>query len=371
MAPVTPPNPLPPDENVNPILLGVSGVLIFFVVFTTSIRLYVRFALRHLGWDDYLMGIVASLGIVRYGVQCAQGNSGNGRHRWYISTEEYVNNSMLGWFAQILLFASICLLKCSIMLLLLRIKDSSRLKYFLWSVMAGLVITNFGVIIILLAECDPVEAYWTGNGVCWDAKIRIYSIYLTISHSATGFGIARAASLGLVTNDLSLTAIWSNLELYLGIIAGNLALSRSLWFYFFGEKQLPSSHPSAYGNSSHRSRTAYNNGSRLHGDNGGNTDTFIRSERRPSLSKSDHSDIPLEPGIQKRTEFWILEEDVDSSDNHDAPATRRTTRQASLPDDEKTRTRGLGHGTLAGLSLPTVKAYMHTEYPQCGAGQLA
>lgn len=186
MAPVTPPNPLPPDENVNPILLGVSGVLIFFVIFTTSIRLYVRFALRHLGWDDYLMGIVASLGVVRYGVQCAQGNSGNGRHRWYISTEEYVNNSMLGWFAQILLFASICLLKCSIMLLLLRIKDSSRLKYFLWSVMAGLVITNFGVIIILLAECDPVDAYWTGNGVCWDAKIRIYSIYLTICKSGRG-----------------------------------------------------------------------------------------------------------------------------------------------------------------------------------------
>ncbi|KAL2878379.1 hypothetical protein SGCOL_006350 [Colletotrichum sp. CLE4] len=180
MAPVTPPNPLPPDENVNPILLGVSGVLVFFVVITTSIRLYVRFSLRHLGWDDYLMGIVASLGIVRYGVQCAQGNTGNGKHRWYISTEEYVNNNMLGWFAQILLFASICLLKCSIMLLLLRIKDSSRLKYFLWSVMAGLVITNFGVIIILLAECDPVNAYWTGNGVCWEAKIRIYSIYLTI-----------------------------------------------------------------------------------------------------------------------------------------------------------------------------------------------
>lgn len=180
MAPVTPPNPLPPDENVNPTLLAISGVLIFFVIFTTTLRLYVRFSLRHLGWDDYLMAITASLGIVRYGVQCAQGATGNGRHRWYISSEEYVNNNMLGWFGQILLFASVCLLKCSIMLLLLRIKDSSRMKYFLWTVMGGLVITNFGVIIILLAECDPVEAYWTGVGKCWDAKIRIYAIYLTI-----------------------------------------------------------------------------------------------------------------------------------------------------------------------------------------------
>ncbi|KAJ5020135.1 hypothetical protein K4K57_003548 [Colletotrichum sp. SAR 10_99] len=355
MAPVTPPNPLPPDENVNPTLLAISGVLIFFVIFTTTLRLYVRFSLRHLGWDDYLMAITASLGIVRYGVQCAQGATGNGRHRWYISSEEYVNNNMLGWFGQILLFASVCLLKCSIMLLLLRIKDSSRMKYFLWTVMGGLVITNFGVIIILLAECDPVEAYWTGVGKCWDAKIRIYAIYLTISYSvltdllcsflplavvwqvriplttkisvgglmslgliATGFGIARAASLGLVTNDLSyvyaVTAIWSNLELYLGIIAGNLALSRSIFFYFFGEKQ-PQSHPSGYASNSYansQTRSAYLN-SRLRGDNAGpgGTDTYIRSERRPSV-KSDHSEIPLEPGIQKRTEFWVSEEDVES-----------------------------------------------------------
>ncbi|KAF6798147.1 integral membrane protein [Colletotrichum sojae] len=350
-----------PDENVNPILLGISGVLLFFVIFTTALRLYVRFALRHSGWDDYTMAVTAGLGIIRYGVQWAQGASGNGRHRWFISHEEYIHNNMLGWFGQILLFASICLLKCSIMLLLLRIKDSSRLKYGLWAVMGGLVVTNFGVIIILLAECDPVEAYWTGVGQCWNAKVRIYAIYLTISYSvltdllcsflplvvvwqvriplttklsvgglmslgliATGFGIARAASLGLVTTDLSyvyaVTAIWSNLELYLGIIAANLALSRSIFFYFFGEKPPPST-PSNYANSyaNSQARSAYLN-SRLRGDaTGGPADTYIHSDRRPSLSKSDHSDIPLEPGIQKRTEFWISEEEADS----DASAGRR------------------------------------------------
>lgn len=179
MAPAAAP-PSGPDENVNPVLLSISGVLLFFVILTTALRLYVRFALRHSGWDDYTMAITAALGIIRYGVQCAQGATGNGRHRWFISTEEYVRNNMLGWFGQILLFSSICLLKCSIMLLLLRIKDSSRLKYWLWGVMGGLVVTNFGVIIILLAECDPVEAYWTGVGQCWDAKIRIYAIYITI-----------------------------------------------------------------------------------------------------------------------------------------------------------------------------------------------
>lgn len=180
MASLAPPNPLPPDENVNPTLLGISGSLIGFVVITSVLRLWTRFRLRSLGWDDYTMAVVAVLAVARFGVQVAQGTFGNGRHRWYLEKEDYITNNMLGWFAQILLFASICLLKCSIMLLLLRIKDSRKLKITLYSIMAGLVVTNFGCIIILLAECDPVSAYWTGVGKCWPAKIRIYSIYLTI-----------------------------------------------------------------------------------------------------------------------------------------------------------------------------------------------
>ncbi|KAF5534570.1 integral membrane protein [Fusarium napiforme] len=184
MASVQPPNPLPPDQNVGPILLGISGTCLALVIITTSVRIWVRTALRSSGWDDYTIVIVTLLGIARYGVQVGQVSIGNGRHRWYIEPEDYVQNNKLGWVAQILLFASICLLKISILLLLLRIKDSRRVR-------------------------------------------------------ATGFGIARATSLGVVTSDLSwvyaITAIWSNLELYLGIVGANLALSRSIFAYFFRE----------------------------------------------------------------------------------------------------------------------------------------
>ncbi|KAF9775900.1 hypothetical protein IL306_005968 [Fusarium sp. DS 682] len=240
MASVEPPNPLPPDQNVGPILLGISGACLALVVITTSVRVWVRSALRSSGWDDYTIVIVTLLGIARYGVQVGQVSIGNGRHRWFIAPEDYVQNNKLGWVAQILLFASICLLKISILLLLLRIKDSQRVKYAAWAIMAGLVVTNFGCIIILLAECRPISAYWTGVGECWNPRIRIYYIYATIAFSiltdmicsllpvfviwntslpfktkvsvwalmslglvATGFGIARAASLGVVTSDLS------------------------------------------------------------------------------------------------------------------------------------------------------------------------
>ncbi|KAM6513615.1 hypothetical protein FALCPG4_015999 [Fusarium falciforme] len=168
MAAVTPPDPLPPDENVGPALLGVSSVLIACVIITASLRIWVRYSRRCVKWDDYIIIIVSLLGIARFAIQVAQVRTGNGRHRWYISDEDYVKNNMLGWVAQILLFASICLLKISIFHLLLRIEDSDPLKYSAWAVMAGLAITNFGCIIILLAECDHVDAYWTGDGKCWD-----------------------------------------------------------------------------------------------------------------------------------------------------------------------------------------------------------
>lgn len=159
--------------------------------------------------------------------------------------------------------------------------------------------------------------------------------------SATGFGIARASSLGLVTSDLSCmlsapflvldftsssvehvtnrsvhpgvyarTAIYSNAELYLGIIAANAALSRQIYVFFFGEKEQKTNN-SSYAQHSQPSRSAYLN-SRLRGDHAARPETYIHTDRRLSNAKSDNSDIPLEPGIQKRTDFWISEEDVDS-----------------------------------------------------------
>jgi len=181
MAPVTPPNPLPPDENVGPILLAVSGVLIALIITTTALRIFVRYSLRALGLDDYTILVVVVLCLARFAVQVVQVNKyGNGRHRWYLSPEDYMNNNMLGWYAQLALFSSMCLLKVSICLLILRIKKEKALKIFLYILMAGLFVTNFGCIIILLAQCRPISAYWTGVGECWNTRVRIYAIYFTI-----------------------------------------------------------------------------------------------------------------------------------------------------------------------------------------------
>ena len=182
MAVVVPPDPLPPDENVGPALTIINSILISLILVTTCIRVLVRFSIRALGMDDYTIIAVAILCVVRFALQVVQVNSfGNGRHRWYISEEDYMNNNRLGWYCLVLLFITMCLLKISICLLLLRIKDERKLKIFLYTIMAGLIITNLGCVVILLAQCQPISVYWVGaGGVCWDTRVRIYAIYATI-----------------------------------------------------------------------------------------------------------------------------------------------------------------------------------------------
>lgn len=159
----------------------MTASLTVLIIVTTSLRLYSRWVLRNLGWDDYTIAVTAVLAVTRTAIQAVQAHHGNGRHQVYVSDDDYVYNNMLGFFTQIFLFASSCLLKSSICLLLLRIRDTRGLKILLYTVMAGLFVTNFGCIVILLAQCSPVETYWKETGgVCWDPKVRIDAFYLTI-----------------------------------------------------------------------------------------------------------------------------------------------------------------------------------------------
>lgn len=174
----------PPNETVGPALIAISTVLLFFALLTGSLRIFVRTRNRNLGWDDATLVSSIAVGTARYAIEVVQCVSyENGKHRaWLDDPDNYDTNNMLGWPAQILLFAAICLLKLSIMLLILRMKNSRKLKIVLGIAMAGLVITNGGVIIILLAECRPM-GYWREDATCWDPKVRIYSIYFTIAYS--------------------------------------------------------------------------------------------------------------------------------------------------------------------------------------------
>ncbi|KUJ23497.1 uncharacterized protein LY89DRAFT_713942 [Mollisia scopiformis] len=338
-------NNLPRNQDVGPVLMAVTGIFAGLVLITTSCRVYVRIMSRVFGWDDAMILVTVAFALARLAVEIKQSQHGNGKHRVYLSTYDYMMINMWGWYAQVFLFAAVACLKVSIGFLILRIKDTKTFKILVYTLMAGVCFTNFGVVIILLAECKPA-GFWRGSAAkCWPDKIRIYSIYATIAFSvttdlflsilplfivwrvriplrtkisvcclmslgllATGFGIARAASLSIMTTDLSwmycIAALWSNLELFLGIVCANLAIARSTYSYIFGRKETPQNDsyhsPSSPVPSSH-SRFTNRKPSR---DEFETRKTAEESRfRAPSESRSARSDIPLV--IQKTAEFEI------------------------------------------------------------------
>ncbi|KAK4161315.1 integral membrane protein [Cladorrhinum sp. PSN259] len=343
---------LPPDEHIGPIIVAVTASLTVLVVVTTSLRLYSRWTLRKLGWDDYTIAVTAVLAVTRTAIQAVQARHGNGRHQVYVSDDDYKYNNMLGFYTQIFLFASSCLLKVSACLLLLRIKDTRALKILLYTVMTGLFVTNFGCIIILLAQCSPVETYWRGTGgVCWDPKVRIRAFYIAIAYNlvtdllcslfpliavwkvqipfqtkmlisglislgllATGFGVARALSLRLRAYDMSWTyaiaSLWSSLELFTGIIAANLALSRSIYRLLrYGKPSASNTHsecalPAAFLHDNTASR-----GYRFEASSTGIPfDHCAPSACQSEVSEgSEGSDVRLPPMTQKTMECWLVE----------------------------------------------------------------
>lgn len=168
------------DDDKGPTLLILTCILTTVAVLTTSLRCWVRWGNRQLGFDDGAMAITTVLAVARMSIQVVSVRYGNGKHREFVSDHDYKTINELTWCTQVLLFPTICLMKVSICVLILRIKDTRTLRYILSFVITGLILTNFECLLVLLAECSPLDAYWNGTSTehCWPAKVRIYSIYL-------------------------------------------------------------------------------------------------------------------------------------------------------------------------------------------------
>lgn len=173
------PNPLPPDVSVGPVLVILSAVLTVPSVITTVLRLWVRRGNRLLGKDDYTMAISACFAVVLASLSFAGVAHGKGRHKYYLTAEQIRDINMFSWYNQIVLFILLCMIKISICFLLLRIRDTPKIRWTLYAVIAGLILTNLECIIIELAQCRPVSAFWDPKaGTCWKPAYRIYSIYV-------------------------------------------------------------------------------------------------------------------------------------------------------------------------------------------------
>ncbi|KAK3699629.1 hypothetical protein LTR37_016365 [Vermiconidia calcicola] len=327
-------------NDVGPLLLVVGIVLTLLAIATTILRLWARIQRRVPGWDDYTIVLATTLGIARTIVQIVSVSRGNGKHQWNLPEEDYIYISFCGWLTALFLYPMLALLKISICLLVLRIKDVKKLRYFVWAVTIGLVLTNLLPFVILLAECDPVSASWKAQTEkCWRPDARLYSLYLQTAYSvltdllcsllpiyvvwdlrislhkklgvcglmslgliSTAFAILRASSFGGKPVDFSWTyawtGVWADIEVNVGIIAANLSLSR---MYFVCLKNISRS-MLGYGHSS-SSRIDTSSPCEMMTYTGPHT---VRSvdvrgpiRRKESPAPSDDSKLPIQYSIYK------------------------------------------------------------------------
>ncbi|KAK4962072.1 hypothetical protein LTR10_002569 [Elasticomyces elasticus] len=317
----TRPDPLPPNADIGPMMVAVAYAFIFPALITTALRLWIRTRDHILGWDDAAILVASLLAIVLSALSIEGTKNGKGRHIWYLNEHQTATIGKLSWIAQIDLFCAICLIKISVCLLVLRIKNTKMLRYSLYAVMVLLVITTIIPIIALCTECKPVYGFWHRKlGHCHSPNFRIYSIYVQASYSAAtdllcsllpiiivwnlqmavskkiGCNGVRNRKSGLAQRHYSRYDV---IETNLGIIATNLAPMRSV-MHLFRRQVTQYTHNRSHQHSSNKGGTAEQVSS--YGRRSERDMAHAEEQRAASPSgASDESEIPLKAILQTRT----------------------------------------------------------------------
>jgi L-cystine uptake protein TcyP (sodium:dicarboxylate symporter family) len=85
---------------------------------------------------------------------------GAGQHQKYLSGPQIEN--VIKWNTAYELFniPCVCLVKLSILLFILRIDNTRRLRVIVWTVIGVLILTNLATELAIAFQCIPLNALW-------------------------------------------------------------------------------------------------------------------------------------------------------------------------------------------------------------------
>lgn len=164
----------PPGGDVSrgPALLAVSIVFGVLSTASTTLRIGVRAFTRNLGWDDLTIAIAVILLDVQTVFTGLVYHAGGGRHVYYLSPSQARESLKWNYVSEVLLFLIIPFTKISICFFVLRIKNTGCLKWLLYGLMIGLMVTTVVPIVILFIQCRPIKAFWNKSaGTCWSPRV--------------------------------------------------------------------------------------------------------------------------------------------------------------------------------------------------------
>ncbi|KAL8897228.1 MAG: hypothetical protein Q9192_002682 [Flavoplaca navasiana] len=314
--------PVGGDVNRGTQFLIIAVVFGTLSMITTVIRITVRIIKRQFGYDDCAISLATGLVLIELVFNGLEYHEGAGRHAFYLSERQRQRSLMWNYVTQYLLFLIVSITKIGICLFILRIKKTGWLRWCLYALMAGLVITTLPCIIILSAQCRPLWALWEPQaGTCWSRDVYNDAIWAQVGglspmtvmitlmlyqHTpffriwATGSAGVRASLSGVNKSDdltwnLNKISVWGALEENFGIIGANLAMSRAIYVYVRDRRRSPG------GKATYPERSYLSDG-QLRPATGWQRAIY-------ASSKSQDSVIPLEGStIRKTTDLSVIQE---------------------------------------------------------------
>ncbi|KAL8824741.1 MAG: hypothetical protein Q9191_004849 [Dirinaria sp. TL-2023a] len=149
------------DENRQGGILATTFIVTVIASIAVALRMWVRLAIvKKVGWDDYTI-IAATLGIIiGCGLVVVQVHYGLGRHKFYLTTWQFIEFQKYSYGEWIQTFQTLMFTKVSICFFLLRIPVDTRLiRPIQWTIVA-LILSNVVLTVIWIVQCRPIHAAW-------------------------------------------------------------------------------------------------------------------------------------------------------------------------------------------------------------------
>lgn len=179
------------DRNLGPMLIGVNWAVFGPATILVCLRLITRIWITHnFGWDDAVIALTQvrrsfqlqccsivweywkngmtngrlvseqMINAVGMGFVMLEVDYGLGRHVQYLPSDHYEGFLKYNFLDWIQVFVTLALSKISICLFLLRISKFERWRWFLFGLIAFLVLTHVPLTLLFMFQCIPVQKNW-------------------------------------------------------------------------------------------------------------------------------------------------------------------------------------------------------------------
>jgi hypothetical protein len=165
-------------------------------------RIWVRTrAGSQLWWDDFTITIALASVIVLYAMNTRILSITKGHHTYYIPLPVIEESAKFSFVIFSVWVWSVCTIKISVCFMLLRIKQTNRWKFGLWTLMAALFTTASVATICYMIMCNPLVANWqlkyaSDTEACWSVQTFLNFTYI-LSGKVTSYLTLIKTDLGL------------------------------------------------------------------------------------------------------------------------------------------------------------------------------